>query len=367
MSHRERCSKRLLLKKKMLATPHPNGTTRVPLLTYTSYPTNAARFSVRIKRMQGAPAGLHFLTPSRQVHDIPELLDAIAVYLSWEELIILGHSGQHAQDIVERIIRHRLIVLMKPFILNLDAYLVDFFDLLQETNGGIVGSLVWRLMAACDTTLDGNVLKDLNIIVPGGGHFTCKWLSFLFKIGYRSVVNQDCLGWYNWAIKRTLIFEKEGRFISVTESKTKSIMPIVISSPLTSMFNVLTYSRIYCFYPFLFRQRIAVRTTTDITLTMVSRLRDKGIDLSWSTIEWTFPCGEACPVLWRRTENLSGIGVARWGGISGHLDTSGIPSTQQELGHAHYKWRLGKHNRPVSFTNWKPATLRAAFVCNIIS
>ncbi|KDR70801.1 hypothetical protein GALMADRAFT_144295 [Galerina marginata CBS 339.88] len=305
-----------------------------------------------------APPGGSFQTFGRMVYDVPELLESIAEQTSWKSLVALGNSSKYAQELMRRIVRRRIKHLVLPFTFH--ARNVDmFFTLLRVTEAGITGSLAWSVMAAVEERSEPRPLNDLNIVVPKGGQRLWYWMRFLASLGYSRIMYSEALGIDSVVSRQTLSFETDGCLINVTESKTSSIIPVVISSPLTSMMNAVTYWRVYCFLPSLFARRVALETI-NTRATSVERidLNRRGIALhTLSYINWwDEACGESCPAIWRQTRGLAGVGIARWGGMrAGPIsDESDIPSPIQELGKANVKWRIGRSDR---LNNYDGATV----------
>jgi len=142
--------------------------------------------------------------------------------------------------------------------------------------------------------------------------------------------------------------------VTITESSTDSILPVVVSSPLTSMMNIITAHRIYCMYPSLLKRRVSVKGVHSIPASTVLLLKHRGIRIEWST-SCQDACGEICPAHWRRTKNLTGVESTVWNPFANTKFTSNIPSWEGELGCANFKWRLGLVCRNRRCPNFSPS------------
>jgi hypothetical protein len=128
--------------------------------------------------------------------------------------------------------------------------------------------------------------------------------------------------------------------ITITLAKHSSVVPVVISSPFTCQFNILTASHLYCIYPKLLSRREAVRGMAPVYVAELERVTSRGVDVVRPSSNWTLPCGEACLPVWRRTENLVGAGFMHWGGFNRvqHVYPQMIAD---DIEFSNHKWRLG--------------------------
>lgn len=131
--------------------------------------------------------------------------------------------------------------------------------------------------------------------------------------------------------------------ITITLANQPSIIPLVVSSPFTCQFNVLTATHLYSLYPKLLSRRETVRSMAPADIAEYQRLDLRGVRIVTPNAEWTVPCGEACLPVWRRSEALEGAGIMRWGGYDGNRFTEllKLPSLNDDIDFSNHKWRLG--------------------------
>jgi hypothetical protein len=131
--------------------------------------------------------------------------------------------------------------------------------------------------------------------------------------------------------------------ITIALAKHPSVVPVVISSPFTCQFNILTATHLYCLYPKLLSRRETVRSMAPAFIAEVQRLVLRGVRIVKPTAEWTVSCEEACLPVWRRTEALDGAGVMWWGGYDGHNNNGPVKlcSVPEDIDFSRHKWRLG--------------------------
>lgn len=135
------------------------------------------------------------------------------------------------------------------------------------------------------------------------------------------------------------------RKVSLIQSRTRSALSPILQSRHSSNFFALSTSRIYCLYPKLFAARVNITMQEHMPyMNCVFDSFNYGLISFTKTDEWdVFPgggCGEACPSRWRRTRNLPGVGVFRWGGNSGSLDTGSTVSQKDNFGDTNELWKL---------------------------
>lgn len=133
--------------------------------------------------------------------------------------------------------------------------------------------------------------------------------------------------------------------MTITLANQPSVIPVVISSPYTCQFNIMTATHLYSLYPKMLSCRETVRGMAPTYVAETQRLALRGVRVVRPNAEWTVPCGEVCLPVWRRTEVLDGAGIIRWGGYDAdqNCEHVGTPSLTDDIGFSDYKWRLGVH------------------------
>jgi hypothetical protein len=137
----------------------------------------------------------------------------------------------------------------------------------------------------------------------------------------------------------------QGAIITITLAKQHSVLPVVVSSPFTCQFNVLTATHLYSLYPKLLMRRETVRGMALTWSAETQRLALRGVRVVKPNEKWTVPCDEACLPVWRRTDTLDGVGVMQWAGYNGtqNIEESRLLTLTDDFELSNYKWRLGVH------------------------
>ncbi|KAF8803391.1 hypothetical protein BYT27DRAFT_7340885 [Phlegmacium glaucopus] len=221
------------------------------------------------------------------------------------------------------------------------TFVVDLpplFALMTEIKAAIVGSVVWNIMTA-----DNVRPRDLNIVVPNISLHGVERLKALLSCSGSTIVfdGPPSVPYVECADHFIKLIQSSGATITITLAKMPSIVPVVISSPFTSQFNILTSSCLYCFYPGLLSRQETVRGMATITILDLQRLTMRGLRCLGDSNAIFPPCGDACLPVWRRTEKLEGVAVMAWGGYQGNFNYSPEFSLVDDLGASNFKWRLG--------------------------
>lgn len=99
----------------------------------------------------------------------------------------------------------------------------------------------------------------------------------------------------------------------ISESSESTILPLLFSSPTTATMNFLTLSTIYCLYPSIANEKIAL-TTWNADITHTQAAKNRGIHVSSTMFEQNLPCNdETCDNNVRKwNAKQLGIGQIRW-------------------------------------------------------
>ena len=109
--------------------------------------------------------------------------------------------------------------------------------------------------------------------------------------------------------------------LTLIESNGPNILPVILQAPHTSSLNILTSTRLYCFYPTLFASSKGIRMKHWIRFYSPFSHFNFGLQIYRTTSIWIdAPCGDTCPSLWQHTKDLPGVGLVRWGTLNGNLD-----------------------------------------------
>jgi hypothetical protein len=116
---------------------------------------------------------------SSDVFQISELIYEILCHCSWTTLVNLTKVNIHFRDWVYCLIRHRITTILNRFIDDI----TNLFCILKETNGVIIGSVVWSIM-----TEDSINPQDLNFAVPRTTTYTFERLKAYLCTAGTSVI-----------------------------------------------------------------------------------------------------------------------------------------------------------------------------------
>lgn len=136
--------------------------------------------------------------------------------------------------------------------------------------------------------------------------------------------------------------QTSNQIISLIESSTQSVLPVILQAPNTSNLNILTSTRLYCFYPMLAicNEGVPLRHRHDYDGPYgYYNFGLRVYDSSWA---WEHAlCGAACPSIWRCSKDLPGVGIARWGGPYGNQDLGHTyPSASDGFDESSYLWKI---------------------------
>jgi hypothetical protein len=113
-------------------------------------------------------------------------------------------------------------------------------------------------------------------------------------------------------IERECVSNVAFQFVVVTlsESSSKSVLPVVLASPLTSHFNVISTTNVYSFFPSTASTDACIRTDH-----LNLRINHRGLthlDLQPDNRAWTRACGAQCPARVCKTTRDSAVGMFHW-------------------------------------------------------
>lgn len=129
--------------------------------------------------------------------------------------------------------------------------------------------------------------------------------------------------------------------ICIVESQDHNILPVVLSSPVTTMLNIITDSNIYCFYPRLTSRGVAIKGYLPISRDQERRLAERRIPVYDNTDFLNGPCYETCTKVWRYSSSRKGVGVLHWRGWTARQEDLTFWRQADEFEHVAYKWKIG--------------------------
>ncbi|KAF9472623.1 hypothetical protein BDN70DRAFT_900401 [Pholiota conissans] len=284
-----------------------------------------------------------------EIYRIREIMEYISGYCDFLTLVHLSNCDRHLRVICQYVMRSRLRMFLRDYI-PVES-LPRFFEIMQETTSFVTGALLHSILRASADTIQRCRPTQLDIVVANrGGSGMAKWERFLHGLGWTIFREADCNGIYQDVAVRSVVRYQPGNLLAsiyLLESKTDDILPIILSAPYTAMMDVLSGSRIYCFYPDLLVRGENISTSRFITGgRRADGLRpcNYGLRTYKSTALWADynrMCGEHCPALLRTVKGLPGVCVMKWGGIHGLLDIHPSDASASDgFEHQPYGWKL---------------------------
>lgn len=126
----------------------------------------------------------------RRVYWTPELLTQVLRLCEWPSLMLVSRCNRYGRDAVRVVVEEKMRQLLEPFVGPVEVF-KTFMQALEKSGGGLVGSIVRRLLAVNApflaevneaTSLKYDSSFDLNIVVPRGEiSFMIDWFT---KLGW---------------------------------------------------------------------------------------------------------------------------------------------------------------------------------------
>ncbi|KAF8061029.1 hypothetical protein FPV67DRAFT_1673852 [Lyophyllum atratum] len=324
----------------MVSSAHQTHAQRLRFNTPTSYPNAHPMFTPLICGSTGSLIGSPATLASQHFYSMSECVHLVLRQLPWTSLVAMSHTGRNGRDRARQIMRSRMLEVLSCYITlpQLEAFLAT----LKATHSGIAGSVPWSIITTDIILSDNDQPHDINVLTPRGT--TPEWVDVMRLIGFTSLEVIACYDGLETRCRRVLRFQnKEHRTITVTESLNSSILPLLLASSVTSQMNLITSSRIYCFYPSLSSACRSVGSTYTVpSLATVKIMTQRLIRFHMGTRYARLPCAEACPAVWRHTFGLPNVGQVAWGGLFNVDDVAGnMQDSDDALTKTHYKWKIG--------------------------
>ncbi|KAF9455508.1 hypothetical protein BDZ94DRAFT_1179774 [Collybia nuda] len=279
------------------------------------------------------------------VYNTAECMFLIMEDCSWLSLISLSHVNCAGRNRVRHMVSKCISHALQPFITT-SEHRDALFTKLDILHGGITGSIVWAMMNPQTILSRNDQLRDLNILTPRDT--LEQWRAFLSTIDYSQELSTDTRYPFLETSDITQHFHRDailsspkGLTITVTQSRTDTVIPVLISATITSQMNLLTSSHIFCAYPTLAATNRSISTFFPPSGKTMIRVWDCLMRFSYSTCSWMIPCGSACPAIWRYSYGLGGFGEFAWGGFYNERDIKGNMGDSTILRSSHFKWRIG--------------------------
>lgn len=259
-------------------------------------------------------------------------MDSILDNLTFKQLIIIASANKYSRSTFKAYLRIRFNKSVKKYV---QSKLTEFNSLMSARGGVVIGSIPrWIITPLCTW-----VPRNLNIVVPNS--MAVDIVTFFTSIQYTlSTVRHGAETYCTPHIYPTAVYmlTHSDRVVTVTESRTKSVFPTILSTVDTSLAIIASPNGLIDFYPSLSAEGIRMCNNAVTTESGMEAASRQGMASIHNTVFWTVPCGSHCPLANRR---ISGLQDAA------HVDWSIKPTPQwgdsmlDLANQNHYKWRLG--------------------------
>lgn len=305
-------------------------------------------------------------TPSSpDMTKIQELLTILLWYGPITDLVILSHICRDFHYTAKQIICMRLQKCLAPFIPMDNLKL--FLHLLKLSRSAIVGSITLAVMSPDPRQW---CLEDLNIVLPLGR--ADQWGRFFNAAGfircpvlnngmYRfTAVNRNIAASVSWFRAPDSVYDlpshvhscisyMDENIVIIIKSADDSILLPILSSPSTTQMNFITHNQIFCCYPTLTVNQLALRSYHGdpnhhvagqrmLTHRQILGLELKNIHLLLGTAMLIGKCGLSCMTITRCFHGFRGIGIFHWAVSGSKADENDEILPDTCLG---YEWSLG--------------------------
>ncbi|RDB28622.1 hypothetical protein Hypma_015887 [Hypsizygus marmoreus] len=221
------------------------------------------------------------------------------------------HASFTGRRFVQIEISARVAYALRPFISN--SVRGTFFNLMDITRSVVYGIVPWTVISTPPQIRRRSRTYNVEIAVPHGR--MDDWRKFLGIIGYKEHKSISVPGFLGQVIDIQYTFVQETRSeysITVSQSMTSSVLPIILSSHTTCQMNILSSSHLFCFYPNLTMEYKALASFQNLSRAQIPYIYRRLVSFTSTTEFFGYPCGEVCPAIWRHTRGLQGVGVIRW-------------------------------------------------------
>ncbi|KAG6847086.1 hypothetical protein H0H93_010259 [Arthromyces matolae] len=225
---------------------------------------------------------------------------------------------------------------------------VAFWRILKMTGGALVGATGWILLNPDTNYHKDDLPANLNVLIPVGKDDV--WDNVMVLLGYQLAESRPIAVGMEDRASKCLVYKKGcAKEITITISRSVSILPVVLRSWSTAQMIMVTPFKISCAEGIAFGNRGAIPTQEEL-----KRSDDRLIAWRLSTANWWRPCGEGCGEVWRTTLDGGKIGIWEWESASSEDKRLGF--RDDPLVGA-FKWRLGRYcvNRACKNRCWGDA------------
>ncbi|EAU80831.2 hypothetical protein CC1G_04941 [Coprinopsis cinerea okayama7 len=241
--------------------------------------------------------------------------------MNFETLMSFAATSRLATAMVQGEIKARLQRRLEKFIHRKDF--ARFMEELERHEGAIVGSTAYSLFAYgipwSDSFYRRHMVpynevqpRDLNVVVPG--EQAVPFIKALEGFGYRvrgtDIPREPYFGWA--MLMATMVHSESRAEITVTYSRS-NVTAVVLSSTNTYQMNMITASRLYCWWPELAYRNEGFQVDNR-NRRMMPWNQNPMVDVFVNNSHWLNPCGMKCLAISRVTANDHRIGVFHYKG-----------------------------------------------------
>ncbi|KAJ6497953.1 hypothetical protein C8R47DRAFT_1212278 [Mycena vitilis] len=184
------------------------------------------------------------MSPLRRLFLRPDMADYVLDYCELADIVALSHAGPFGREIFQSFFAVKFRRAIAQFVAN--EFYESFLRTLQTTSAVIVGSVA-SLLASL---LDGSAAWDLNLLTPFGTLLS--WVTVIAGMGgrkYGSTVQDQYCGILNGYIKFVIPHGRipgktASTYISVSETRSASVLPALTLANDTSQMTMITHERI---------------------------------------------------------------------------------------------------------------------------
>ncbi|KAJ4491592.1 hypothetical protein C8J55DRAFT_557156 [Lentinula edodes] len=188
-----------------------------------------------------------------------------------------------------------------------------FMDALEDYSCFIVGSVATAVVYPRAVFIP----TDLNIIAPLGSF--CRMKSVLMKLSL-AIGTQNAIKYHHraWANDFVTLTTSQGLHVTITESMSKSILPLMISGDTSVECVTLGSHTMLSLYPSTFEHGISVplRGSYVIPRPVITKVSSR-FTYHQDGSRLNTKCKEECPTLWRKSRGGRHFRGFFWGGFCG--------------------------------------------------
>ncbi|KAJ7597807.1 hypothetical protein C8J56DRAFT_1041981 [Mycena floridula] len=261
----------------------------------------------------------------------------ISVASSFESLVRMSKLSKSFRRAAQHSIRLRIGFFMAPFVVQ--EILADVLTEITHQRCAIVGAVPTSVFTSLGVEDDWKP-DVLTVVTPkGAADQVASYLEQLhlqseFQLQWTTVRKSEIQG--SSAFIQICRLSNGVRFIDIYECRYSNVVHGILSMPhtgcnaneLISFYPKLTLSGLISVVPWAPKEGF---------LSKEEGIAGSGLGVLASQLQR--PCGKECPMMWRSTKDLDGIGIFNWQGMENHKSSS--YSFSDFISRSNLKWRIG--------------------------